>query len=175
MSEAECGLATRGRGGTCGKMDSVRSFSKLVCLMLTTPFRLPVSIFLASLAPNSVLTVDLGRHGTGHGVGHFLNVHEGPHGIGVRIGRSHSVTSTSQSPDQVYCVAYNSTPLKPSMTVTNEPGYYEDGKYGIRIENVLLVKEAKTPNNFGDKGYLGFENVTMCVPCVLSVTAQTTN
>ena len=49
------------------------------------------------------------------------------------------------------------------MTVTNEPGYYEDGKYGIRIENVLFVKEAKTPNNFGDKGFLGFENVTMCV------------
>ncbi|KAJ3526017.1 hypothetical protein NMY22_g10335 [Coprinellus aureogranulatus] len=83
------------------------------------------------------------RHGTGHGVGHFLNVHEGPQGIGVRI-------------------AYNNTALKPGMTVTNEPGYYEDGKYGIRIENVLLVKEANTPNNFGQKGYLGFENVTMC-------------
>ncbi|EIN09077.1 Creatinase/aminopeptidase [Punctularia strigosozonata HHB-11173 SS5] len=83
------------------------------------------------------------RHGTGHGVGHFLNVHEGPHGIGVRI-------------------AYNNTPLKPGMTVSNEPGYYADGKFGIRIENVVIVKEAKTPNNFGDKGYLGFENVTMC-------------
>lgn len=59
--------------------------------------------------------------------------------------------------------AYNNTALKPGMTVTNEPGYYEDGKYGIRIENVLLVKEANTPNNFGQKGYLGFENVTMCV------------
>ncbi|KAJ8508751.1 hypothetical protein ONZ45_g8992 [Pleurotus djamor] len=83
------------------------------------------------------------RHGTGHGVGHFLNVHEGPHGIGVRI-------------------AYNSTPLKPGMTVSNEPGYYADGRFGIRIENIVLVKEAKTPNNFGDKGYLGFERVTMC-------------
>ncbi|KAI3612968.1 aminopeptidase p [Moniliophthora roreri] len=83
------------------------------------------------------------RHGTGHGVGHFLNVHEGPHGIGVRI-------------------VYNSTPLKAGMTVTNEPGYYADGKFGVRIENVMLVQETKTPNNFGDKGYLALERVTMC-------------
>ncbi|KAI0765194.1 Creatinase/aminopeptidase [Fomes fomentarius] len=83
------------------------------------------------------------RHGTGHGVGHFLNVHEGPHGIGVRI-------------------AYNNTPLKPGMTVSNEPGYYADGRYGIRIENVVVVREAHTPNNFGDKGYLRFEHVTLC-------------
>ncbi|KAH9887303.1 peptidase M24, structural domain-containing protein [Cubamyces lactineus] len=82
------------------------------------------------------------RHGTGHGVGHFLNVHEGPHGIGVRI-------------------AYNNTPLKPGMTVSNEPGYYKDGQYGIRIENIVIVREAQTPNNFGDKGYLRFEHVTM--------------
>ncbi|KAH9849039.1 Creatinase/aminopeptidase [Lenzites betulinus] len=83
------------------------------------------------------------RHGTGHGVGHFLNVHEGPHGIGVRI-------------------AYNNTPLKPGMTVSNEPGFYKDGEYGIRIENIVIVREAQTPNNFGDKGYLRFEHVTLC-------------
>lgn len=47
------------------------------------------------------------------------------------------------------------------MTVTDEPGYYEDGKFGIRIENVVLVREVKTPNNFADKGYIGFEHVTM--------------
>jgi Xaa-Pro aminopeptidase len=83
------------------------------------------------------------RHGTGHGVGHFLNVHEGPQGIGVRI-------------------AYNSTALKPGMTLSNEPGYYADGKFGVRIENIVLVKKVTPPNNFGDKGYLGFEHVTMC-------------
>ncbi|KAJ7249434.1 putative Xaa-Pro aminopeptidase P [Mycena rebaudengoi] len=83
-----------------------------------------------------------GRHGTGHGVGHYLNVHEGPHGMGVRI-------------------AHNSTPLKPGMTVSNEPGYYADGRFGIRIENIVLVRKADTPNNFGDKGFLGFEHVTM--------------
>ncbi|KAJ3208871.1 hypothetical protein HDU67_006496 [Dinochytrium kinnereticum] len=82
------------------------------------------------------------RHGTGHGVGSFLNVHEGPQGIGTRI-------------------AYNDIPLEVGMTVTNEPGYYEDGKFGIRIENVMIVKEVTTKNNFGGRGYLGFEHVTL--------------
>ncbi|CAG8463560.1 93_t:CDS:10 [Diversispora eburnea] len=81
------------------------------------------------------------RHGTGHGVGSYLNVHEGPHGIGTRI-------------------TFNEVPLQAGMTVTNEPGYYEDGKFGIRIETVLLVREVNTPNNFGDRGYLGFEHIT---------------
>ena len=58
-------------------------------------------------------------------------------------------------------IATNAFPLKAGMTVSNEPGYYEDGKFGIRIESVVLVREVKTPNNFGDKGFLGFENVTM--------------
>jgi len=83
------------------------------------------------------------RHGTGHGVGHYLNVHEGPHGIGTRI-------------------VLNASPLKAGMTTSNEPGYYADGKFGIRIESIVLVREVKTPNNFGDKGFLGFENVTVC-------------
>jgi Xaa-Pro aminopeptidase len=46
------------------------------------------------------------------------------------------------------------------MTVTDEPGYYEDGSFGIRLENVLIVKEANTKFNFGDKGYLAFEHIT---------------
>jgi Xaa-Pro aminopeptidase len=82
------------------------------------------------------------RHGTGHGVGHFLNVHEGPHGIGVRIG-------------------YNEVPLMAGMTVTNEPGYYHDGEFGVRIENILLVKEAQTPHQFNGKPSLAFEHVTL--------------
>ncbi|THH27358.1 hypothetical protein EUX98_g6829 [Antrodiella citrinella] len=87
--------------------------------------------------------ISIFSHGTGHGVGHFLNVHEGPHGIGIHI-------------------AYNNTPLKAGMTISNEPGYYADGKFGIRIENVVIVREAQTPNNFGNKGYLKLEHVTMC-------------
>lgn len=82
------------------------------------------------------------RHGTGHGVGHYLNVHEGPQNISFRP-------------------SANETPLKPGMTITDEPGYYEDGKFGIRIENVLIVKEAPTEYNFGNVGFLTFENVTM--------------
>ncbi|KAF8700047.1 Creatinase aminopeptidase, partial [Rhizoctonia solani] len=83
------------------------------------------------------------RHGTGHGVGHYLCVHEGPQGIGTRI-------------------AYNDTKLKEGMVLSNEPGYYEDGKFGIRIESIVLVRKVSTPNDFGSRGYLGFEHVTMC-------------
>ncbi|KAL3689341.1 hypothetical protein R1sor_015650 [Riccia sorocarpa] len=81
------------------------------------------------------------RHGTGHGVGSYLNVHEGPHLISFR--------------PQARNVA-----LQATMTVTNEPGYYEDGNFGVRIENVMIVKDAQTKFNFGDKGYLSFEHVT---------------
>jgi Xaa-Pro aminopeptidase len=45
--------------------------------------------------------------------------------------------------------------------VRTEPGYYADGRFGVRIESVVVVKETKTPNNFGAKGYLGFEHVTL--------------
>ncbi|KAF9364703.1 hypothetical protein BGX34_000724 [Mortierella sp. NVP85] len=89
------------------------------------------------------------RHGTGHGVGAFLNVHEGPHGCGTRI-------------------AYNDIPLVPGMTLTNEPGYYEDGAFGIRIENIMLVRKVETPHNFGGRGYYGFEHVTL-VPIQLKM------
>ncbi|MGI9280998.1 MAG: aminopeptidase P family protein [Endozoicomonas sp.] len=60
------------------------------------------------------------NHGTGHGVGYFLNVHEGPH-------------SVSQG--------FLDVPLKPGMLITNEPGMYRNGKHGIRIENIMLVEE----------------------------------
>ncbi|KAL4078159.1 peptidase M24, structural domain-containing protein [Scleroderma yunnanense] len=102
------------------------------------------SFFTDSFARRPLWQDGLGWwHGTGHGVGHFLNVHEGPQGIGTRI-------------------AYNKTALRPGMTVSNEPGYYADGKWGIRIEDVVIVREVNTPNNFGGKGYLGFERLTMC-------------
>ncbi|XP_071722446.1 aminopeptidase P1 [Rutidosis leptorrhynchoides] len=81
------------------------------------------------------------RHGTGHGVGSYLNVHEGPHQISFR---PHA----------------RNVPLQTTMTVTDEPGYYEDGNFGIRLENVLVVNKADTDFNFGDKGYLSFEHIT---------------
>eukprot|EP01090_Pellita_catalonica_P017920 TRINITY_DN5573_c0_g1_i1.p1 TRINITY_DN5573_c0_g1~~TRINITY_DN5573_c0_g1_i1.p1 ORF type:complete len:307 (+),score=58.46 TRINITY_DN5573_c0_g1_i1:38-922(+) len=82
------------------------------------------------------------RHGTGHGVGSFLNVHEGPHGI-----------SSGPRPGRI--------PLMPGMTITNEPGYYEDGNFGVRIENVMLVKKADTKFNFGEKEFYCFEHITI--------------
>jgi Xaa-Pro aminopeptidase len=86
------------------------------------------------------------RHGTGHGVGSYLNVHEGPIGIGTRK-------------------EYAEVALAAGNVISNEPGYYEDGSYGIRIENIVMVKEVKTEHQFGDKPYLGFEHVTMVPYC----------
>ncbi|KAI8073816.1 peptidase M24, structural domain-containing protein [Gongronella butleri] len=80
------------------------------------------------------------RHGTGHGVGAYLNVHEGPIGISSRL-------------------AHSGMALEENMLVTNEPGYYEDGDFGIRIENVLCVKKAATAYEF-DTSYLGFDHLT---------------
>lgn len=77
-------------------------------------------------------------HGTGHGVGHFLNVHEGPHQI-----RMNNMPA----------------PLLPGVTVTNEPGLYKAGRHGIRIENTMLVKQCAT-TEFGD--FCSMEPLTLC-------------
>ncbi|KNC78667.1 hypothetical protein SARC_08915 [Sphaeroforma arctica JP610] len=84
------------------------------------------------------------RHGTGHGVGAFLNVHEGPHSIAPR--------PASQM---------TQVPLEEGMLVSNEPGYYEDGAFGIRIENVVAVVKAHTEHQFGGVQYLTFKDLTM--------------
>ena len=86
------------------------------------------------------------RHGTGHGVGSFLNVHEGPIGIGTRA-------------------AYSEVSLSIGNVISDEPGYYEDGNFGIRIENMIMAREAKTNHKFGDKPWIGFEHVTMVPMC----------
>ena len=77
-------------------------------------------------------------HGTGHGVGSFLNVHEGPHQIRME---------------------YRPAPLLPFMTVTDEPGLYFEGKFGVRIENILLIKPYMT-TAFGE--FLQMEPLTLC-------------
>ena len=78
-------------------------------------------------------------HGTGHGVGSFLGVHEGPQRI-------------SKAP--------NSVPLEPGMIVSNEPGYYKADGYGIRIENLQFVTDPSVPEG-GDREMLGFETLTV--------------
>ena len=77
-------------------------------------------------------------HGTGHGVGHFLNVHEGPHQIRMNNMPAH---------------------LLPGMTVTNEPGLYKAGRYGIRIENTMVVKH-HSESEFGC--FYSLEPLTLC-------------
>lgn len=77
-------------------------------------------------------------HGTGHGVGHFLCVHEGPHQIRMN---------------------YMPTPLRPGMTVTDEPGIYKAGRHGIRTENTLLTVPAME-TEFGS--FMKFEPLTLC-------------
>lgn len=77
-------------------------------------------------------------HGTGHGVGSFLNVHEGPHQIRME---------------------YRPAPLRAGMTVTDEPGIYLAGRFGVRIENTLLVVPYLS-TECGD--FLGFETLTLC-------------
>ena len=77
-------------------------------------------------------------HGTGHGVGFFLGVHEGPQDIRQN---------------------FNAQPLLPGMIVSDEPGIYREGMHGIRHENLLLVRSVGS-NEFGS--WLGFETLTLC-------------
>ena len=77
-------------------------------------------------------------HGTGHGVGSYLSVHEGPHQIRME---------------------WKPTPLRAGMTVTDEPGLYLSGKFGVRIENTLLIKDYQT-KEFGK--FLQMESLTLC-------------
>jgi Xaa-Pro aminopeptidase len=81
-------------------------------------------------------------HGTGHGVGSFLAVHEGPQRIGKFAGGQ----------------AGTDEPLLPGMFLSNEPGYYKAGEYGIRIENLVLVEEREIAGAEGR--YFGFETLT---------------
>lgn len=77
-------------------------------------------------------------HGTGHGVGAFLSVHEGPQNISRRPG---------------------GPALQPGMILSNEPGYYKTGAYGIRIENLVAVREEDIPG--GERTVYGFETLTL--------------
>ncbi len=77
-------------------------------------------------------------HGTGHGVGAFLGVHEGPASLSKR----------------------GTVALEPGMILSNEPGYYKEGDFGIRIENLLLVEPMTVPEG-GERGMMSFETLTL--------------
>ena len=83
-------------------------------------------------------------HGTGHGVGSFLGVHEGPQ----RIAK-----------------AANSQALKPGMILSNEPGYYKANEYGIRIENLIVVTRGE-PVAGGEREMMSFETITLAPICL---------
>jgi Xaa-Pro aminopeptidase len=91
-------------------------------------------------APIWAAAIDYG-HGTGHGVGYFLNVHEGP-----------QVISPTALPEP-------HTAMEPGMITSNEPGIYRPGHWGIRIENLVLT-EVVADGAFGE--FLGFETLTLC-------------
>ena len=82
------------------------------------------------------------NHGTGHGVGYLLSVHEPPNAIRYRILENQALN----------------VPLQPGMITSNEPGVYLENEFGIRIENLILCKE-KESNSFGD--FLQFETLTL--------------
>ena len=86
------------------------------------------------------------EHGTGHGVGHYLDVHEGPQRI-------------SKTPSRI--------PLETGMILSNEPGYYKAGAYGIRLENLVVVKLLQKDEN-PMQDILEFETLTL-VPIDLSL------
>lgn len=115
---------------------------KMYTLVLKGHLRLAMAIFpkgttghqLDALARYDLWQHGLNyEHGTGHGVGSYLSVHEGPQGISPRM---------------------NATLLQPGMVVSNEPGYYKAGEYGIRIETMMVVQESEY------EGYLCFETLT---------------
>ncbi|XP_058063641.1 xaa-Pro aminopeptidase ApepP-like [Anopheles bellator] len=100
--------------------------------------------FLDTIARKALWDIGLDySHGTGHGIGHYLNVHEGPMGIGIRL-------------------MPNDPGLEENMFLSNEPGYYKDGKFGIRIEDIVQVTTADVGTNFDGRGALTFHTVTMC-------------
>jgi Xaa-Pro aminopeptidase len=95
---------------------------------------------LDTLARHALWQVGLDfDHGTGHGVGSYLCVHEGPQRIAKRLA---------------------DTPLRPGMILSNEPGYYKSGAYGIRIENLEFVR-AEPVGNGDERDMLGFEALTL--------------
>lgn len=84
------------------------------------------------------------RHGTGHGIGMYLGIHEGPARIGM----------TGKQPSYDH-------PIEEGQFFSDEPGYYEDGSFGIRLENIMEVKKFNLKYKYRNSVFLGFETVTL--------------
>ncbi|MFN3565804.1 MAG: aminopeptidase P family protein [Burkholderiaceae bacterium] len=131
-----------GRIGAEHRCDFTRVLKAMIRLSLARFPRATRSPLLDAIAraPLWAAGLDYG-HGTGHGVGYFLNVHEGPHGITPHL-----------APEP-------HTAMEPGMVTSNEPGLYRPGKWGVRIENLVLNVPAET-TDFGE--FLRFETLTLC-------------
>ena len=135
-----------GEVGAAERADFTRVLKGMIALSRTIFPRGTRSPVLDAIARAPIWAggIDYG-HGTGHGVGYFLNVHEGPHGITPHL-----------APEP-------QTAMEPGMITSNEPGIYRPGKWGVRIENLLLNVPADTgaeAQHFGE--FLRFETLTLC-------------
>merc|ERR1712008_533454 len=98
-------------------------------------------------------------HGTGHGMGAYMNVHEGPFGIG---GGNVSGAAILASEDRMRKFLEG---FRVGHFVSNEPGCYRDGEFGIRLESDMLCVRATPPNTMGNRKWIKFEYLTMVPIC----------
>ncbi|WP_296252377.1 aminopeptidase P family protein [Pseudomonas sp. UBA4194] len=131
-----------GQPSTEQKADCTRVLQGMIALSRATFPKGIMSPLLDAIAraPIWADNVDYG-HGTGHGVGYFMNVHEGPQVI------AYQAATTAQ------------TAMQPGMITSIEPGTYRPGRWGVRIENLVLSRGAGT-SEFGE--FLNFETLTLC-------------
>jgi Xaa-Pro aminopeptidase len=131
-----------GKGASADQKNAFTRVLKGVIALTTAVFPEGVrGLRLDTLARRALWDAGLDYgHGTGHGVGMYLNVHEGPQSIGVRC---------------------TGVPLEEGNIFSNEPGYYVEGAFGLRIENLILVRKHEAASRAG-RVFFTFDTLTMC-------------
>jgi Xaa-Pro aminopeptidase len=98
-------------------------------------------------------------HGTGHGIGSFLNVHEGPFGVSGGAVSADKLLASARARRMVLA------PILPGYHLSNEPGFYRDGSFGIRLESDLVVEKVETKYAWGSRDFLGLKYLTLVPFC----------